>query len=600
MSPLKKVLALFALLAGVAPAAVAQSTKPSGPAPAATNANAPAIDAAQLLEDVRALSADEMEGRGAGTPGGERARAYVVGRFKEAGLKPFGASYLQSFKFTPPRERVEREGANVVGYVRGTSQPERFIVVTAHYDHLGVHGGHVYNGADDNASGVAGLLAVARHFARRPPRHTIIFVAFDNEEGGGGGAKKFVAAPPVALKSIVLNVNLDMISRGDKGELYAVGAHHYPFLKPYLERVAAKSPVRLLQGHDDPALGQHNDWTFQSDQAAFHRAGVPFVYFGVEDHADYHKPTDDFARVPREFFTRAAETVLAAVVLFDAELGAGAPSATPPAAAATRFAALDNMRVHYADEGPRGRGGEAVVFVHGWTCDATFWRLQAPEFAKAARVITLDLPGHGLSDKPEGAAYTMRLFARAVDAVLADAGVSRAVLVGHSMGTPVVREFYRLRPEKVRALVFVDGALRGFAPKAVVEERVLAPLRAANYRDTMNAMAGGMLGRQMGAPLAEELKSRMASTPQHVVVGAAEGMTDESLWRPDPVRVPVLAVFAKSPAWPADNERFYRSLAANLDYRMWEGVGHFLMLERPREFNDALAGFLKRVNFPEK
>lgn len=320
MSQVKKVLALFALLAVAAVVSSGQSANSKGTAPAAVRA--PAIDAGELLADVRALSSDAMEGRGAGTPGGERARAYVVGRFKESGLKPFGASYLQPFKFTPRRETAEREGANVVGYVRGSSRPERFIVVTAHYDHLGVRGRQIYNGADDNASGVAGLLAVARRFARRPPRHSIIFVAFDNEEDGGGGSRKFVADPPVDLGAVVLNVNLDMIGRNDKGELYAVGAHHYPFLKPYLERVAATSRLRLLQGHDDPARGAQNDWTFQSDHGAFHRAGVPFVYFGVEDHADYHQPTDDFERITRDFFTRAAETVLAAVELFDAELAA--------------------------------------------------------------------------------------------------------------------------------------------------------------------------------------------------------------------------------------------------------------------------------------
>lgn len=323
---MKKVLALSALLASVAVVSAAQSTTPKGAAPAATAtaaaARASSVDAEQLLDDVRALSSDAMEGREAGTPGGERARAYVAGRFKALGLTPFGASYLQTFKFTPRRGGAEREGANVVGYVRGAARPERFIVVTAHYDHLGVRGAQIYNGADDNASGVAALLAVARRFAARAPRHSIIFVAFDNEEGGLGGSRKFVAEPPVALGSVVLNVNLDMISRSDRGELYAVGAHHYPFLKPYVARVAAAAPVRLLQGHDDPARGARDDWTSQSDQAAFHRAGVPFIYFGVEDHADYHRPTDDFERVTRDFFTGAAATVLAAVELFDAELAA--------------------------------------------------------------------------------------------------------------------------------------------------------------------------------------------------------------------------------------------------------------------------------------
>ncbi len=320
MSQVKKAFALFALLAVAAVVSSGQSANSKGTAPAAAVRD-PAVDAGELLADVRALSADAMEGRGAGTPGGERARAYVVGRFKESGLRHFGASYLQPFKFTPRRETAEREGANVVGYVGGSARPERFIVVTAHYDHLGVRGRQIYNGADDNASGVAGLLAVARRFARRPPRHSIIFVAFDNEEDGGGGSRKFVADPPVDLRAVVLNVNLDMIGRNDKGELYAAGAHHYPFLKPYVARVAAASRLRLLQGHDDPKLGS-GDWTFQSDHGAFHRAGVPFVYFGVEDHADYHRPTDDFERITRDFFTRAVETVLAAVELFDAELAA--------------------------------------------------------------------------------------------------------------------------------------------------------------------------------------------------------------------------------------------------------------------------------------
>jgi Zn-dependent M28 family amino/carboxypeptidase len=187
----------------------------------------------------------------------------------------------------------------------------------------------VYNGADDNASGVAGLLAAASRFARRPPRHSIIFAAFDAEEFGLRGASTFVAAPPVPVERIALNVNLDMIGRNARGELYAAGAHHRPYLRPLVERVAARASVKLLQGHDDPKLGQ-NDWTFQSDHGAFHRAGVPFLYFGVEDHPDYHKPTDDFEKLSPEFFVRAAETVTAAVELLDAELPARAAAPAQP------------------------------------------------------------------------------------------------------------------------------------------------------------------------------------------------------------------------------------------------------------------------------
>ena len=602
---MKGFLTVLALAACAAWQGAGQSPTPKAPgaSPPPAAPRSTVLDAAQLLADARTLSADDMEGRAVGTPGGERARAYVVRRFKELGLKPFGESYARPFKFTHNTRagQREREGANVVGYVRGTASPDSYMVVSAHYDHVGVQGGQIYNGADDNASGVAGLLAAAAHFARRPPRHSIIFAAFDAEEAGLRGASAFVADPPVPLSQIALNVNLDMIGRNERGELYAAGAHHHPELRPLVARVAARAPVKLLQGHDDPKLGR-DDWTLQSDQGAFHRAGVPFLYFGVEDHRDYHKPTDDFENLSPEFFVRAAETALAAVELLDAELPATRATTQPRAAAADparpRFARLEGMRIHYEDAGRKS--DEALVFVHGWTCDATFWRLQVPAFAGSARLIAVDLPGHGLSDKPEGRAYSMRLFARAVEAVMRDAGVRRAVLVGHSMGVPVVREFYRLFPEKTRALVFADGSLRPLAPKAATEEWVRKSLGGPNYRAAMEGMAGGMLGQRMPAELRDDLKARMAGTPQHVAVSAGLGMTDETLWRPDPVRVPVLAIFAKSPAWPADNEQFYRSLVPDLDYRMWDGVGHFLMLERPAEFNAALAEFLRRAGFTAK
>jgi Zn-dependent M28 family amino/carboxypeptidase len=318
----KRVLTLLALLSCAAWQGAGQSPHPKGaaaPPPPPAAPRPAALDAAQLLADARTLSSDEMEGREAGTPGGGRARAYVAARFKEAGLKPFGGSYLQPFRFSYRQQKGQRDGANVVGHVRGAQRPDRYIVLSAHYDHLGVRGGEIYNGADDNASGVAGLLALAAHFARRPPRHSIIFAAFDAEEVGMRGARHFVSAPPVDLKRIALNVNLDMIGRSERGELYAAGARHHPRLRPLVERAAARARVRLLQGHDDPKLGA-GDWTFQSDHGAFHRAGVPFLYFGVEDHRDYHKPTDDFENLSPEFFVRAAETVLAAVELLDAEL----------------------------------------------------------------------------------------------------------------------------------------------------------------------------------------------------------------------------------------------------------------------------------------
>jgi pimeloyl-ACP methyl ester carboxylesterase len=263
--------------------------------------------------------------------------------------------------------------------------------------------------------------------------------------------------------------------------------------------------------------------------------------------------------------------------------------------AESRFAMLDGARVHYKSY---GKGGEAVVFIHGWTCDISFWRMQIPAFETKTRVIAIDLPGHGRSDKPQ-IAYTMDLFARAIDAVLSDAKIDHATLVGHSMGTPVVRQFYRKYPEKTRALVLVDGGLRMMADKATWD-RVSKPLRGPNYKEAAGRMIDDMTSAQASPALREEIKTAMLSTPQHVAVSAMDGRTDSAIYQRDKINVPVLVVLAKSPYWYADNEWFFRSLAPNLEYHMWEGVSHFLMMDKPKEFNETVLTFLTKNNLIKK
>jgi Zn-dependent M28 family amino/carboxypeptidase len=287
---------------------------------ASASAQSESIDRSALLRDLETLSADSMEGRLVGTPGSARAREYIVKRFKEAGIQPLGASYEQPFKFTGRGDQAERAGINVVGVVRGRRSPDRYIAVTAHYDHLGVRNGQVFNGADDNASGVAALLAVAARLNAQKPDHSIVFAAFDAEEQGLRGAHAFVTTPPVPLASIVLNVNLDMVARDANNVLFASGTSHYPFLKSYLEK-NARPPVVLKFGHD-VAGSKEDDWTRDSDHFPFHNAKVPFVYFGVEDEAQHHKATDDAETVTKDFFVGAANTILAALRAFDTNLAA--------------------------------------------------------------------------------------------------------------------------------------------------------------------------------------------------------------------------------------------------------------------------------------
>jgi len=286
-------------------------------APAA--AQPAAVDSAQLFKDLDTLSTDAMEGRRVGTPGSAKALEYIIGRLKAAKVAPLtGTSFEHPFTFRGARGTADQTGINLLGMVRGRRDPGRFIVVTAHYDHLGVVKGQVFNGADDNASGVAALLAVAARLAADPPEHSIVFAALDAEELGLHGARAFMAAPPVPKEAIALNVNLDMVGRDAKNLLFASGTSHYPFLKAYLEGVA-RPPVVLRFGHD-VAGSKEDDWTRDSDHFPFHEAGIPFVYFGVEDEAQHHKATDDAETITREFFAGAANTILAALRRFDANL----------------------------------------------------------------------------------------------------------------------------------------------------------------------------------------------------------------------------------------------------------------------------------------
>ena len=273
-----------------------------------------AIDGAALLRHVSILAADSMEGRALGTPGNARARRYVEAAFRSIGLESFGEGFGHPFAVAGS----DAEGVNLIGYVQGSAEPGTFLVITAHYDHLGVRDGQTYNGADDNASGTAGLLELAAHFAANPARHSILFAAVDAEEGGLQGARALVADPPVPLEQIAVDINLDMVSNSDS-LLFVAGTHHYPFLAAHVEAVVPQPGVVVRLGHDLPGTGS-DDWTSASDHGPFHEVGIPFLYFGVEDHPYYHQPGDTFETINQDFLLAAIETVRQIVEELDERL----------------------------------------------------------------------------------------------------------------------------------------------------------------------------------------------------------------------------------------------------------------------------------------
>ncbi|MBX2914182.1 MAG: M28 family peptidase [Cyclobacteriaceae bacterium] len=267
-----------------------------------------------LIANLKFLSSDSLKGRQTGSPGNATARTFILNQFKKLNLLPFESGYELPFEFeTRGGEKIK--GVNVAGWIKG--RKDSYLVVSAHYDHVGVRNEKIYNGADDNASGTSALFAVAEYFGKHKPEHSILVVAFDAEEMGLRGASAFVAKPPVALEKIRVNLNMDMVARADKGELVACGTFYYPQLKPLLEGIGSEK-VKLVFGHDDPDTykGQDN-WTFSSDHGPFHRANIPFVYFGVEDHKDYHQPTDDFELVNTEIYKDCVRMVIQSVTKID-------------------------------------------------------------------------------------------------------------------------------------------------------------------------------------------------------------------------------------------------------------------------------------------
>jgi hypothetical protein len=254
------------------------------------------LDSSQIIHDLEYLASDICEGRKPGTVGHDLAKNYVLARMRAIGVDSFSSSLEQTFNgFKINGTSI---GKNLIGWVKGISFPDKYIVITAHYDHLGrTENGEIYNGADDNASGVACLLALAKFFKQNPHSYSLVFAALDREETGFEGAYNFVHlfGSQIGEKNIKFNLNMDMIARSDSNEIYACGLRYYPSYIYLVDETQNKTNTKILMGHDGGISGR--DWKHASDHTAFHQRNIPFLYLGVEDHEDYHATTDDKEKI---------------------------------------------------------------------------------------------------------------------------------------------------------------------------------------------------------------------------------------------------------------------------------------------------------------
>ena len=252
-------------------------------------------------------------------------------------------------------------------------------------------------------------------------------------------------------------------------------------------------------------------------------------------------------------------------------------------------ASLDGFQIHSTT---KGSSAKTVIFVHGWTCDESSWDSQVPEFSKNYRVITLDLPGHGKSGAPKDATLSMELFARAIEAVRAEAKADKVVLVGHSMGVPVIRQYARMFPSHVAGLVPVDGPLHlsgNFTPPNA------DALKGAPGLKAREGMIRGMFGPGATPPVQDHILKMMLAPPETTAIQAMSAMFVSSVWTEEQMPFPLLGIYADHSG--SNDPAFTKKIFPNGSTVEVKGTGHFVMMEKPAEFNKLLGDFLAKVKF---
>lgn len=261
------------------------------------------FDVKQIETHIKTLADDKLEGRGTGSKGEKSASAYIAENFQKLKLQPKGDNntFLQAFPF---RKGAHGEGEagtaqNVVGYLDNGAA--NTIIIGAHYDHLGTDGqgssldanpkDKIHNGADDNASGVAGVLELARYFTsnNKKENNNYLFLCFSGEELGLIGSKYFAEHSPVAMTSVNYMINMDMIGRLDPQSKTVIvhGTGTSPVWEPMLKKLE----------NENIKIKTDSSGTGPSDHTSFYLKDVPVLHFFTGSHSDYHKPSDDWEKI---------------------------------------------------------------------------------------------------------------------------------------------------------------------------------------------------------------------------------------------------------------------------------------------------------------
>lgn len=277
----------------------------------------------ELKEHLYTFASDEMEGRMTGSEGQKKAAEYLINFYKEQGIAaPSEAGYMQKIPASYfSRSRDPKASENVVAFIPGSEKPEEIIVLSAHYDHVGVDDdGNVYNGADDDGSGTISMLEIAQAFQQavkdgNGPKRSILFLHVTGEEIGLYGSRYYTENPLFPLKNTVCNLNTDMIGRIDPDKkdspnyIYLIGSDK---LSQELHDVSEAMNSTYVNLELDYTYNDENDpnrFYYRSDHYNFAKNNIPIIFYFNGVHEDYHKITDTPDKIEYELMAKRAQLI---------------------------------------------------------------------------------------------------------------------------------------------------------------------------------------------------------------------------------------------------------------------------------------------------
>lgn len=284
------------------------------------------IKSDELSKHLYIFASDEFEGRDTGEPGQKKAAEYIRSFYKKIGIESPKNSFVNNYYQNIPAgtfPRIQKPTENILGFIEGSEIPEEVLIISAHYDHVGMQYGQIYNGADDNGSGSVAILEIAEAFKQAEkdgfnPKRSVLFLHVTGEERGLLGSKYYTDTQPVfPLENTIANLNIDMIGRVDDGHVdnpdyvYLIGSDK---LSKELHHLSESVNDKHFNLDLDYTYNEDNDpnrFYYRSDHYNFAKNNIPIIFYFNGVHEDYHRPTDTPDKIDYEILAKRTQLIFA-------------------------------------------------------------------------------------------------------------------------------------------------------------------------------------------------------------------------------------------------------------------------------------------------